>query len=238
MKKLRYFVALLVVTLLAGCTNSTSSSSYKDVKDDAIRNLLTNYVIAIESSPKTIELYKKDKATIKDYKNEDMLLIGLNTAYGLESEIDLTPAQVAHFEKNNMKNVYSYINSSDVESNINKIFGSTTVKNATTNSCPNYIFNQQQSVYYVQHNCENKDKILSYISSVKNDGNLYLVEVYAGYISNNTLYGDVNKSKKIKDLEVEESYTIDDSNKGSFTKYTYTFKKNSDGNYIFDSFTK
>lgn len=243
MNKIKKFAVVLIILILAvGCgTKENSANEVTEVTDNAVKNIIYSHIISIEKMPKTIKLYKKDEVKNNDYSNEDLLHFGLVSSIGLENDIDLTDAEIATLKKNNITGVLSYINVSDIEDSVNDTFGAVNLKYINNVSgCPSFIFNASKNIYYVNSACNeaNNDKIISYIDNITKEGNLYYATVYAGLLSNNKVYNNVNKSKEVATLNVEESYEITKENKDKFTKYTYTFTKNSDGKYVFTSIKK
>ncbi len=242
MNKFKKIVFVFLVLLLtAGCgAKEEAETNYTEVKDETIINVIKGHVVNIETLPKTIELYKKDSFQASDYSNDDLLQFGLNSSFGQETNIDLTPAQINNLKAKNITNVSSYLTIDNVEDAIKDTFGAKSVTYADKiNGCPSYIYDASESVYYVNETCTvNEERVVSYISNISYDNNLYYATVYVGLVSNNKIYGDVNKAKAVADLAPEQSYVIDDDNKESFTKYTYTFTKNSDGKYVFTSVEK
>lgn len=242
MKNLKKFIfVFIILCLTAGCgSKSSSEEQLPQVTDDAITNVIKGHVIDLESVPATIDLYKKGKFTADDYKLTDKIQYGLNSSFGLETNIDLSAQEIANLKARNINNVTSYIEVSEVENAIDSTFGSIDIKHeGEVGTCPKYTYDSTDKRYYVNESCTLDQKsIISYVSSINYEGNLYYATVYVGFIENNKVYNNVKKSKVIKELASEESYAIDEENKDDFEKYTYTFTKNSDGNYIFTKVEK
>lgn len=233
-------IFIIVMTIsLTGCNKKEEpTTNIKMVKDDSIKTTLINHISAIESIPKTVELYKKNNVSISDYTIEEYIQIALNQMVNTHQDTYLTAQEKKALQTNNI-NATSYVNSNDVIASVTDLIGPKTVnKVLTIEGCPSYTYDSSTNRYYVNSECENKERIISYIHEITYDANQYYVEVYAGYVSDNILYNSVNKNNEITKLDNEGSYTIDKNNKDKFTKYIYKFIKNSDGKYIFESIEK
>lgn len=239
MKKISKILFVFVVLLLvAGCGNTeVENEDTKVVDNESILNILKSHIVSLENAPTTLELYKKGSFKASDYSNDDILVLGLNTAFGLELETDLTKNQIAYLAKQGIKDAEAYVTVNDVDSTINNIFGVVSMKyDDKIGNCPIFTYDKENSRYYVSKKCDdNSDKLISYIDKVTNKDNDYYVDVYSGIISNKKVYGKMDKSDSIKELGEEETYIIDKTNKDKFTLVKYIFTKNSDGKYVFTS---
>ena len=159
-----------------------------------------------------------------------------------------------------------YISSDIIDQEYKKIFdGSMTKKeeyNAKNNSFMiSFYYDQQKNIYLmdpVQYSYAGPSKdYLNYIYDYKydKDKDEYYVYIAVGYIEENCLNCDDNsyyvytsylnntnlKDKNGNDVtlsyEEKNKYIIDDSNYKEFDHFRYSFKKNANGDYIFNSIT-
>ncbi len=241
MKKLRgLLLVIMALVVVTACGKKEEEVQLTKVEDENIISIITGHVATIESLPKSIELFKKDKFATADLTNDDYLLYGLRASFDMENNIDLTAQEIEALKNRNIVNVSSYMNISDVESAVAATFGAVGIKHVDTiGECPTFIYDATQSKYYVDESCVvPTERIVSEIDKIEYNDNTYYATVYVGLISGNKAYADVNKVDVVADLEPEQSYVITDENEDKFSKYTFTFTKNSDGNYIFTSVEK
>jgi len=112
--------------------------------------------------------------------------------------------------------------------------------------CPNWYYDSTNKMFVAFLGCGGVDfkGQIAYLDSYsKVDDNIVVTTYVAGVnsLSNGaTLYTDAQLSTKYKDLTTEEfnKFEIDETNKTSFTKYNFTFAKNTNGEYYFKSLTK
>lgn len=240
MKRFKKILFLMIILILVGGCGK-KEKDIKDAKlvtDINIKSTIANHVATIEDLPKTIDLYKKDEVKPQDYDNNDIIKLGIIANVSYRNDIYLTDAEKKALTAKNITGVESYVDVNDINNSINDIWGPINIKHSETlKGCPTYIFEQNR--YYIKNDCQTtQDRLISYIDKITVDGNKYYASVYVGLISNNVLYGDVNKDNKIVELDPEGSYPIDKTNKDKFSKYIYTFSKNSDGKYVFAGITK
>ncbi len=239
MKKFKSIVFLFAIfVIITGCsTSKNEEETNMEVKDNQILSTITGSIVNLETLPKTIELYKQGHFDVNDYTKDDILLYGLNGSFGQESNVDLTAEEIAQLKTRNITNVSSYLSLEDVNREINATFGPVNVEyTSNLGQCPSYLYDESEKKYYINEGCINaSEKIVSYVDHVSYSSNLFYADVYAGLIADNKVYNDVNRTKVITTLKDEQSYVIDDNNKNEFKHYTYTFTKNSDGNYVFTS---
>lgn len=239
MNKLKKFVFIIfAVLILSGCSVSTSKETgAKIVNDDTIKSLLESHIISLQSLPKTLELYVKGSGETKDYTADDKLNLGLEMRFNNAGIPSLTQQQILNLQAKQITNVTGYIPSTDVEDNIKSIFGPVTIEHKNMTGCPTFIYDDTEKIYYINSNCtvEQTSTIISFVDKVTSEDNIYYVTVYAGLIDNNKVYADFNKSEVVKELLTDEQYAISDETKEQFTKITYTFTKNSNGEYVFTS---
>lgn len=242
MNKLKKLIFVFVaIILLAGCdVTSKEESQTKEITDEVILGIIKNNVSSLDNIPKTIELYTNGSGQAKDYTNDDKLFYGLDVAINSKADSELTTEQLQKINQNNLTNVTSVVSVEEAQGYVSDLFGPTTLKHANVSGCPSYIYDETEKIYYVQFGCT-KETIslpISYVERVTNKDNLYYATVYVGLIDGNNVYNDFNKTKVVQELGLNESFAITNDNKEEFSKYTYTFTKNSNGSYVFTSLNK
>ncbi len=242
MNKLKKFIfAFIVVILLAGCEpNSSTGSQTKDVTDEVVLGTIRNNISSLDNIPKTTELYIKGAGQTSDYTNDDKLLHGLDVAINSRASSELTPEQLQKIKEKNLTNVSSVVSVEEAQGYVSDLFGPTTLKHDNVVGCPSYIYDKTEKIYYVQTGCTKNatSSPISYVDRVTNKDNLYYATVYVGLIDENKVYNDFNKTKVVQELGLNDSFEITNDNKEEFSKYTYTFTKNSNGAYVFTSLKK
>lgn len=238
-RKILISFILVLCVFLVGCKSKTKEEvNRKVVMDDSIKTVISNHITAIENIPKTVELYKKAKVSTNDYTNEDYINIALNQMVNTHLDTYLTAKEINILKQSNIT-ATSYINANDVNKVVTDLIGPKTIdKVLSIDGCPSYTYDAKTNRYFVNNVCNNSERIISYIQEITYDGNEYYATVYVGYVLDDVLYNDVNKNNEITKLDNEGSYSISNDNKEKFSKYIYKFRKNSDGNYIFESIEK
>lgn len=242
MKKLRNLAFILVIlVILSGCSKSTTSSNKKEeVKDDEVINTLTNQIISLEYLTKTRDFYTNGEGKAEDYTDEDKIRYGIESRIGRAGVPVLTKEQIAELATKGITNVASYVDLSDVSEYINGNFEESVKTYTTVTGCPTYTYDENAKKFYIQAECQSNDAttIVSTVDKITKESNKYYVTVYAGLNDGNAVYGDFEKKKTVKTLTKDETYSITNDDKAQFTKFTYTFEKNSNDNYIFKTVTK
>lgn len=230
---------ILVSSLfIVGCESKKEETNIKIVSDETIKTTLTNQISAIESISKTVELYKKDKIMNNDYSNEDYINMVLNQIVNTHQDTYLNSKEISLLNSSNIK-ANSYVSSNEVIAAVKDLTGPKTIdKVLKIEGCPSYTYDAKTDRYYINSNCKVNDRIISYVDEITYKDNEYFAVVYYGFVSDNVLYDNVNKNSEIAKLDSEGSYTIDKDNKDKFSKYTYKFVKNSDGDFVFESIEK
>ena len=240
-KKVLFVLAFLLI--FTGCSvskeNNEDSNEIETVSDTAIVDSIKNNVNSLESVKKTLELYKKGNAKIDDYTKDDKLLVGLNTRFNNGALKKPTQAQLA---ASNLTNIDGVITTDEVVEYSSRVFGDVTLDYSSKEGCPSYIYNATEKLFYVKYGCSNEtdSDIISYVDEVTHSDNVYYANVYVGIIDStvNKVYGNVDKTKFIADINADDSYSIDSKNKEQFDLFVYTFTKNKEGNYVFTSIEK
>lgn len=242
MDKLKKIVFVFVaIILLAGCeTKGSNESQTKEITDEVILGIIRNNISSLDNIPKTTELYTNGSGQASDYTNDERLLHGLNAAITSRASSELTAEQLQTIKEKNLLNITSVVNVEEAQSYVSNLFGPTTLKYANVEGCPSYIYDETEKLYYVQEGCtkEVTSSPISFVDRVTNKDNIYYATVYVGLIDGNKVYSDFSKSKIVKELDLNELYEITDDNKEEFSKYTYTFTKNSNGSYVFTELKK
>ena len=245
MKKVKKFIFVITLLIIvSGCSNSskTSSEPLEQVKDEVIINIIKNQVSSLEYLETTKKGYEKGTLSINDYNNTDKILYGLEYRIAQGALQTLNKEQLIEAQKLGVKDANEFINVSEVEKYINKTFGAISVNHETINKCPAFYYNKDNKLYYIINNCksEKTSEIVSYIDDITKKGNEFYATVYAGLIDNenNQVYGNFEKTKIIEQIDEKKSFEINQENKKEFTEFTYTFIKNSDGNYVFSKIQK
>ena len=245
MKKIKSFIFIITLLIIVtGCGNGdkTTSEPREEVKDEVVINIIKNQVLGLEYLDTTKKGYENGSISIDDYSDTDKILYGLEYRIAQGGLQTLNKEQLLEAEKLNIKDASEFINVSEVEKYITKTFGAVSVKHDSISGCPEFKYSSQNKMYYVIKTCENKNtnSIVSYIDDITKKGNEYYATVYIGVIDNERyqVYGNFEKTKLIEQIEKDESFEINQENKNDFTEYTYTFIKNSDGNYIFSKIQK
>lgn len=242
MSKLKKIVFVFVaIILLAGCeANSSKESQAKEITDEVILGIIRNNISSLDNIPKTTELYTNGSGQAKDYANDEKLLYGLEVAINSRANTELTAEQLQKIKEKNLVNITSVVSVEEAQRYVSDLFGPTTLKHANLVGCPSYVYDETEKIYFVQSGCT-KEAIptpISYVDRVTNKDNVYYATVYVGLIDGNKVYNDFNKTKIVQELNLNESFEIKSDNKEEFSKYTYTFTKNSNGAYVFTSLKK
>lgn len=238
-KKLAFVFVILV--LLSGCGKTTSSSNKKEeVKDEEAINALTNQIISLEYLAKTRELYTKGEGKAEDYTNEDKIRFGVESRIAQAGVPALTQEEMVELNSKGITNVASYVDLSDAANYINSNFEESVKTYSSVTGCPTYTYDESTKRFYIQATCQTEDAttIVSTIDKMTKDGNKYYVTVYAGLNDGSAVYADFDKKKIVKTLAKDETYSITKEDKEQFTKFTYTFEKNSNNKYIFKTISK
>lgn len=241
MTKLRRYVFLfLIVSLLVGCGKKTSSNKVEEVNDITVISTLQNEILVLENIKKTREIYIKGDGKASDYTDDDKIRYGIEYKISQAGVPILTKEEIAKLNSKGITGVASYVDLKDVISNIKDTFGENISEYKTSLGCPKYTYDDSNERFYIESKCETTDieTIISKIGKVTKKNNKYYVVIYAGLNDGTNIYSDFEKKNLIKSISVNESYTITEDNMNMFTKYTYTFEKDSDGKYIFKSVTK
>lgn len=241
MTKLRRYVFLfLIVSLLVGCGKKTSSNKVEEVNDITVISTLQNEILVLENIKKTREIYIKGDGKVSDYSDDDKIRYGIEYKISQAGVPILTKEEIAELNSKGITGVASYVDLKDVISNIKNTFGENVNEYKTSLGCPKYTYDDSNKRFYIESKCETTDieTIISKIGKVTKKNNKYYVVIYAGLNDGTNIYSDFEKKNLIKSISVNESYTITEDNMNMFTKYTYTFEKDSDGKYIFKSVTK
>lgn len=242
MNKLKKIVFVFIaIILLAGCEMKGSNESQtKEITDEVILGIIRNNISSLDNIPKTIELYTNGSGQASDYTNDEKLLHGLDVAITSRASSELTAEQLQTIKEKNLLNITSVVSVEEAQSYVSNLFGPTTLKHANIEGCPSYIYDETEKLYYVQEGCtkEVTSSPISFVDRVTNKDNIYYATVYVGLIDGNKVYSDFSKSKIVKELDLNELYEITDDNKEEFSKYTYTFTKNSNGSYVFTELKK
>ncbi len=161
-------------------------------------------------------------------------------------------------------NGYHQVDTKDVERLYRDFYSEDIVHQDYLAMCPMYYYDKANNVYYSSYNCGgiSPDIILVNIDSVYTSNVGAHAIVYFGKIKLNEsqcsdgtsncsdesgfyVYGDLdekNMIEKINNVKLEDDnqtkYLINDSNKDKFSKYKINFKKDSEGNYYFNSIEK
>ena len=242
MGKVKKIVFIFVaIILLAGCdTKNSNTSQAKEITDEVILGTIRNNISSLDNISKTSELYTKGLGQASDYTADEKLRYGLDSAITSRASSDLTAEQLQSIKEKQLLNITSVVSVEEAQGYVSNLFGPTTLKHANVEGCPSYIYNETEKLYYVQEGCtkEVTSSPISFVDRVTNKDNIYYVTAYVGLIDGTKVYSDFNKSKIVKELDLNELYEITDDNKEEFSKYTYTFTKNSNGSYVFTELKK
>lgn len=240
MKKLKWLVCSLVfIFILTGCGSADTKDTKNIVENEEVFMNISNRIRTIEAIPEVIDLYKKGEFDSKSFSNEGLLQYGLIGSYKLENHYDLSAAEKVTLTRAGIRNVDSYIKVEDMDDVVASTFGAVTVnQQEKVGGCPSFIYDNAKKIYYVSAVCNDDAQIVSYIDTITTDGTKYYVTIYAGIISGDKkIYGDFNNKKFIADYNPEsDGFEITSDSKDKYTKFQYTFIKNTDGNYVLNSF--
>lgn len=240
MKKIKKVVFVLVLLiLLSGCGEKTSTKSKKEeVKDNTIISTLTNQIISLEQLTKTRDLYTKGEGKGLDYTDEEKIRFGVESRIAQGGVPVLSKEDMEQLQVKGITNVVSYVDLAEVAEYINANFEEPVKTFATVSGCPAYTYDEGEKKFYVQASCQTDDAttIVSMIEKVSKEDNKYYVTVYAGLNDGNAVYGDFAKTKTVKTLTQDETYSITNEDKVQFTKINYTFELDGNGQYILKSF--
>lgn len=237
----KILLVFVMIILLSGCNSKNDSKEgTEEVTDNSVTNYIKSQITALESLPKTITVYTKGEGTDSDYDNEDKIRYGLEARISNASVPMLTADEIQQLAQRNIIGVSSYIETSEVASYVSKNFESSTLDYITLSGCPTFTYDAESKKYYIQTECviEDPTSIYSYVDKVTKKDNVYYATVYAGLSDGSMVYNDFEKTKVVANLTENQSYTISDTDKTQFTKFTYKFEKNTNGDYIFKSITK
>lgn len=235
MKKLsKLLIVLVLVVCVSACGTKSADENKNVVEDETIVSLLNNHMINLTSIPKTATLLKDGSFDASKYANDDKLYMGLTAALNSQLAAPYNTQQIQALKAKGIT-ATSAIKTSDVEDIVANLFGPSTINFVgDVTGCPSFKYNEAEKIYYVNESCTKaQDNIVMLVDSITNDGNVYEVKAYLGLVSENKVYKDFAKSNSVKELANGETYTINGDNKDEFSTYTFTFTKNSDGNYIF-----
>lgn len=159
----------------------------------------------------------------------------INTTYDFTLETDYLEWQT------NGKQIESTL----INTLYEKTYGEVLDNQSLETTCLNYIYDGPNSKYYVKNNCltSNTNTIITYISKITElDGYTYAY-ISIGILDNSILYKDLNKTEVYKtltetELTMDSTTFITKENYQDFPSYKYTFKKNNNGEYIFQSISK
>lgn len=124
-----------------------------------------------------------------------------------------------------------------------------------TDMYPNYLYDNENEVYYQINNCSvEQNRLLVYKDKMESIGNEINAYVYLGSIisypeeNKAVVYFDLIANKEqasqgayissLISLEEANNYKLDENNKNSFSKFKFTFQKNQASNYYLKSITK
>ena len=237
----RYVFLFLIISLLVGCgKKSSSSNKVEDVSDITVISTLQNEITVLENLKKTKEIYTKGDGKSSDYSEEDKIRYGIDFKIAQAGVPILTDKEILELKAKGITGVASYVELEDVTTNIKDTFGDSVKEYKTVEGCPKYTYDESSKRFYIESKCETTDveTIVSKIEKVTKKKDKYYVVIYAGLSDGTNIYSDFEKKNLIKTISINEAYTITEDNKNMFTKFTYTFEKNNDGQYIFKSVTK
>lgn len=159
----------------------------------------------------------------------------LNTTYDFSSLTDKEEWQTSGRQ----------IESSKINELYEKTYGQVLDNKSLNTTCLNYLYDGPNSKYYVKNNCltTNTNTVINYISKFTELDDYTYVYISIGILDNLTLYKDLNKTTiyktyTIDELNMNKTTLITKDNYQEFLNYKYTFKKNSEGNYIFQNISK
>jgi len=208
------------------------------ITDSTIIDALNNNVDIISQSslgcsPSIIEnLYINDVEN-SNVSIEDKLLITLNS---IDKVVEGPESS---------KKIYA----KTVEEQIYKLFGETkNIKHKNFSWCPIYTYNENQKTYTYSYACGGGCPVdfMTYTYNYSVNDNKYYVYQSLGRqflddeSDNLIIYGNYEKSKIVKKGTYEEmiNFQLNESNYQDFSAYKWTFIKDSEGNYIFDSLVR
>ena len=155
---------------------------------------------------------------------------------------DIKTKNLGNIELDNV-DTYPVISGEDFAKNYKEVFGQEPAF-VKINGCPNYFYDLNSKSYLEYDGCgfATSYEIFAYPTEYKLVNDNIEVTTYVGSISSSpdshNYYKDINNSNGNDKSTTSKFSTINDSNKDSFTKYIFVFKKTSDGNYYFDSVKK
>ncbi len=143
------------------------------------------------------------------------------------------------------------ISAQTVEQHIYKLFGETkNINHKSLAGCPIYTYNENQKIYTYSFACGGgcSPDVVTYNFDYRNEDNKYYVYQSFGRFGYDygdseeddtivTIYKDYNKTQVYKTGTFDElkNFEINSGNFQDFSAYKWTFIKDSEGNYIFDS---
>ena len=231
------YIFFFLIIIITGCSKDESDNiNVKEiVNDDLTINTLKNQVSILVNLDSIREGLSKDKFDTKNINDLDKIRYGVLYKTNQGGLQILDDNQLEEAKKYKINSKVEYIDISEINKYITSVFGPYNINYKSIYSCPKYIYNENKNIYYIDNNCKTYNNYTTiYIDEITKLNNNYYVNLYIGYIIDNKLYKDINNNHQISNNILE----ISESNKNNFNSYTFLFKKNSDGNYIFTNLEK
>lgn len=232
-----YYILFFLMIILTGCNKDTNDNiDVKEiVKDDSIIETLKNQTSVLVTLDSIKEAYKGNKVDYKEVNDYDKIKYSLTYRVSLGSLQVVDNNMIKLRKKYNLNSETEYVNISEISKHITSVFGSSSINYISINECPNYIYDSENKQYYINRNCIVKDNyVVTYYDDITKQDNKYYVEVHLGFVNKNKLYKDYKYNVLISNNILE----VKDNIKNDLDKYTFTYTKNSNGNYIFTSVEK
>lgn len=244
--------------------DNTTENKEQKITDKVKINYLKKYITILEnlkldtSSIKVSEsaeynyfmpaqIYALDKLEKKDITADLATIAMVGSAEGkrgIAPEMALDPATLKYFGAN--PDSYEYVSINELMDDYKTLFGFENISTKTMEfKCSTYVYDNKANVFVlVANGCGIGGPVaeqLTYIYDITEDkDNVYAYIAYGvtGQNASNQFvaYTDYKMSQKYTG-NVTKDFTINESNYDSFSKYKYTFTKNSDGTYTFKEFS-